>query len=155
MLFFWILSKLPPSPLPLPKIGTTCTTFFRRQNSRFECQFRTKNSIFTTFIYTYQILYTYNLKKSLEFKSLAFWRKQFPFIDQKCTYEKVPKNLGRALPPSFGQNPKEQQFPFPFPILYMLGADFHWIKLATSECTLYKNVQPAENGGSRLGQGKV
>ena len=22
-----------------------------------------------------------------------------PFIDQKCTYEKVPKNLGSALPP--------------------------------------------------------
>ena len=47
----------------------------------------------------YYIQYTYNLKKSLEFKSLAFWRKQFPFIAQKCTYEKVPKNLGRALPP--------------------------------------------------------
>ena len=66
--------------------------------------------MYIVFIYTYQILYTYNLKKSLEFKSLAFWRKQFPFIDQKCTYEKVPKNLGRALPPSFRQNPKEQQF---------------------------------------------
>ena len=31
------------------------------------------------------------------------------FIDQKYTNEKVTKNWGRA-PPSFGQNPKEQQF---------------------------------------------
>ena len=32
---------------------------------------------------------------------------------QKCTYEKVTKNLGMALPPlSFGQNPKEQQLFF-------------------------------------------
>ena len=51
MLFFWILSKLPyppPFPLhPLPPIWTTCKTFFRRQNSRFESQVRTKNTIFT------------------------------------------------------------------------------------------------------------
>ena len=33
-----------------------------------------------------------------------------PFIDQKSTYEKVKKDLGRALPPpSLEQNPKEQQ----------------------------------------------
>ena len=52
-----------------------------------------------------------NKKNSLKFKLLAFWRKQTPFIDQKCTFEKVPKKLGRALPtPSFGQNAKEQQF---------------------------------------------
>ena len=51
----------------------------------------------------------YNIENSLKFKLLAFWRKWTPFIDQKCTYEKVPK-LGRASPfPSFGQNPKEQQ----------------------------------------------
>ena len=42
----------------------------------------------------------YNLKNSLKFKLLAFWRKKTPIIDQQCTYEKVPeKNLGRALPP--------------------------------------------------------
>ena len=35
---------------------------------------------------------------SLKFKSLAFWRKNTPFIDQKCTYEKVPK-IGQGLPP--------------------------------------------------------
>ena len=41
----------------------------------------------------------HNLKKnSLNFKLLAFWRKYTPFIDQKCTYEKVTKKLGRALP---------------------------------------------------------
>ena len=39
-----------------------------------------------------------NLKNSLNFKLLAFWRKYTPFIDQKCTYEKVTKKLGRALP---------------------------------------------------------
>ena len=39
------------------------------------------------------------LKNSLMFKLLSFWRKYTPFIDQKCTYEKVTKILGRALPP--------------------------------------------------------
>ena len=33
------------------------------------------------------------------FKLLPFWRKETPFIDQKCTYEKVTNNLGRALLP--------------------------------------------------------
>ena len=32
---------------PLPPIWTTCTFFFLRRNSRFESQFRTKNTIFT------------------------------------------------------------------------------------------------------------
>ena len=41
-------------------------------------------------------------------------------MDQKCTYEKVTKKLGRALTPSsFGENPQEQQqqvfFRDPFP----------------------------------------
>ena len=39
--------------------------------------------------------HVYNLKNSLKFKLLAFWSKQTPFIDQKCTYEKVPKNLDK------------------------------------------------------------
>ena len=43
-----------------------------------------------------------------------------PKFDQKCTSEKVPKNLGRALPPSFGQNPKEQQLFFVRPSLMKL-----------------------------------
>ena len=47
----------------------------------------------------YKILYIYNLRNSLKLKLLAFWRKQTPFIDQNCTYEKQTKNLGRALPP--------------------------------------------------------
>ena len=46
----------------------------------------------------------YNLKNSLKFKLLAFWRKKTPFIYQKCTYEKVTKKLGRPPP-----HPKEQQ----------------------------------------------
>ena len=33
----------------------------------------------------------YNLKNSLKFKLLAFWRKKTPFIGQNCTYEKVSK----------------------------------------------------------------
>ena len=34
----------------------------------------------------------HNLKNSLEFKLLAFWREnKNTFIDQKCTYEKVTK----------------------------------------------------------------
>ena len=32
---------------PFPPIWSTCTTFFRRQNSRFESQFRTKSTIYT------------------------------------------------------------------------------------------------------------
>ena len=52
----------------------------------------------------------HNLKNSLKFKLLAFWRKSTPFIDQKCTYEKVPKKFGQGPPPLFGQNPKEQHF---------------------------------------------
>ena len=43
--------------------------------------------------------HVYNLRNSLKFKRLAFWRKWTPFIDQKCTYEKVTKNLGRAPSP--------------------------------------------------------
>ena len=63
--------------------------------------------------------HVYNLKHSLKFKLLAFSRKQTPSIDQKCTYEKVTKKLGRSLslPPSFGQNPKEQQLFFVTPSL--------------------------------------
>ena len=34
-----------------PPIWTTCTTFFRQRNSRFESQFRTKNTIYTICIY--------------------------------------------------------------------------------------------------------
>ena len=41
----------------------------------------------------------YTTLNSLKFKLLAFWRKKTPFIDQKCTYEKLTKNMGRALPP--------------------------------------------------------
>ena len=39
-----------------------------------------------------------NLKNSSKLKLLAFWRKYTPFIAQKCTYEKVTKNWGRAPP---------------------------------------------------------
>ena len=45
------------------------------------------------------VMYTTKRKNSLKFKLLSFWRKYTPFIDQKCTYEKVTKILGRALPP--------------------------------------------------------
>ena len=38
-------------------------------------------------------------KNILKFKLLAFWRKLTPFIDQKCTYEKVTKIwAGPSLP---------------------------------------------------------
>ena len=50
-------------------------------------------------------MYINNLKNSSQFKFLA------PFSDQKCTYEKVTKNLGSPPPPaphSFGHS--EQQF---------------------------------------------
>ena len=79
MLFFWILSKLPP---PLPKIGTTCTTFFDVKIQHLNVSLELK-IVYLLQIYTY-IIYI-QTKKSLEFKFLAFWRKQFPFIVQKCT----------------------------------------------------------------------
>ena len=49
---------------------------------------------------------------SLLFKLLAFLRKWTSFIDQKCTCEKVTKNLVRALspPPSFGQSKRTATF---------------------------------------------
>ena len=66
-------------------------------------------------------MYIYNLKK---FKLLAFWRKLTPFIGQKCTYEKVPKNWA-GPPPLFGQNPKEQQFFLRIP---SLGTKSHFFQ---------------------------
>ena len=43
--------------------------------------------------------HVYNLKNSLKFKLLAFRRKKNPFIDQKCTYEKVTTILAGPSPP--------------------------------------------------------
>ena len=43
--------------------------------------------------------HAYNIKNSLEFKLLAFWRKYTPFIDQKCTYKKVTKQFVHVPPP--------------------------------------------------------
>ena len=37
-------------------------------------------------------------------------REKTPFVDQKCTYEKVTKNLGRALPLTFGPEPSYQNW---------------------------------------------
>ena len=46
------------------------------------------------------VIYIQPKENSLKFKLLAFWRKQTPFIDQKCTYKRYQtKNSGRALPP--------------------------------------------------------
>ena len=41
---------------------------------------------------------------------LAFWRKETPFIDQKCTYEKVPKKLGSPPPPHLDKIQIQQFF---------------------------------------------
>ena len=47
--FFRALPELPkpPPPPPLTPIWATWSSFFGRQNSRFESQFRTKNTIYT------------------------------------------------------------------------------------------------------------
>ena len=47
-----------PRPPSLPPFQGACTTFFWHRNSRFESQFRTKNTIYIH----YYILYIYNLK---------------------------------------------------------------------------------------------
>ena len=41
----FLLDFVQITSLPSPPIWSTCTTLFRRQNSRFESQFRTKNTI--------------------------------------------------------------------------------------------------------------
>ena len=52
--------------------------------------------------------HVYNLKNSLMFKLLAFWRNYTPFIDQKALMKRQQK-ICAGPPPSFGQNPKERQ----------------------------------------------
>ena len=52
----------------------------------------------------------YNLKNSLKFKLLAFSKKWTPLLTKNAPLENVTKKFGRTLPPSFGQNPKEQFF---------------------------------------------
>ena len=49
------------TPPPPPPILITCTTFFRRQNSKFESQFRTRNTIYTLW-YTIYINYIQQFK---------------------------------------------------------------------------------------------
>ena len=65
-------------------------------------------------------------------KSSKYWHfglNPTPLIDQKCTYDKVPKNLGRAPPPSFGQNPKEHQFFLRIPSQSSDGGmSYFWLK---------------------------
>ena len=62
------------------------------------------------YITMYYIYIHTTQKDSLRFKLLAFWRKQTPIIDQKCTHEKVTKNLGRALPPHVEKIQKNSSF---------------------------------------------
>ena len=50
-------------------------------------------------------------KNSLKFKLLAFWKEETPLLTKNAHLENVTKKLSRALPPpSFGKNPKEEQF---------------------------------------------
>ena len=92
-----ILSKLPP----LPPIRKTCTTFFRRRNSRFESQCRTQNTI-------YYIIYCIcTTLKQFKGQIIGILEEKDSFIDQKCTSWKFAKKLGQGPPPSFRQNPEE------------------------------------------------
>ena len=50
--FFRALPESPPPP-PLTPIRATWSSFFGRQNSRFESQFRTKDTIYTIIFYIY------------------------------------------------------------------------------------------------------
>ena len=45
--FFRALPQLPKPPPPMTPIWATWSSFFGRQDSRFESQFRTKNTIYT------------------------------------------------------------------------------------------------------------
>ena len=90
--------------------------------------------------------HVYNLKNSLKFKLLAFWRKQTPFIAQKCTSKKVPKNLGSALLPLIWTKSKrsavfpQDTFPQPkgcFGVLYFSNyIDCKSIKCFCSKCII-------------------
>ena len=63
-------------------------------------------------------------KKQLKVQIIGILEEWTPFNDPKCTYEKVTKNLDRALPlPSFGQDPKEQQLLFVKPSLWYISLD--------------------------------
>ena len=54
-------------------------------------------------------LYNFFFDKIQDLKVRLGLKIKTPFIDQKCTYEKMPHFFGRAFAPSppFGQNPKE------------------------------------------------
>ena len=94
LLFFWIwMSKLPFPPSP--QFGQLVQLFsdVKIQDLKVSLELKIKYVL-------YNILYIYNLKNSLKFRLLAFWRKLTPFIDQKCFYEKVQNFLAKALHPS-------------------------------------------------------
>ena len=85
-LLFLILSKVPPPP---------------------ETQFWTKNTIYTIY-YTIYI----QPKKQYKVQIIGILEEIDYFYWPKMHLCKGGKNLGKALPPSFGQNPKEQQLFF-------------------------------------------
>ena len=51
--FFRALPELPKTPPPMTPIRATWSSFFRSRNSRFESQFRTKNTISTIWYTVY------------------------------------------------------------------------------------------------------
>ena len=60
----------------------------------------------------YMLYYIYNLKKQFKVRIISILQEIDSFIDQKCTSWKCDKKFGQGPPPSFGQNPKEQQYFF-------------------------------------------
>ena len=87
--------------------------------------------------------HVYNLENSQRFKLLAFWRKWTPFIDQKCTYEKAPKNSGRALPPPHLDRIQKNSYFFGKPSLSQRPGTKH--KKAISDAKYQINILPGRH----------
>ena len=76
--------------LPLPPVQATCTTFFRRRNSRLESQFRTKITIYT--------MYILNLKKQLKVQIIIILEEIDFFYWPKMHFLKICQKIGQGPP---------------------------------------------------------
>ena len=92
--FFRALPEL-PNPPPLTPIWATWSFFFGSQNSRFESQFRTKNTIYTIWYTVYM-----QPKKQLKVQYIGIFEEIDSFYWPKMHFlKRGPKNSGMGRPP--------------------------------------------------------
>ena len=75
--FFRALPKLPNPPPPMTPIRATWSSFFGCRNSRFESQFRTKNTIYTIYMQP---------KKQLKFQYICIFEEIDSFFLPKIHF---------------------------------------------------------------------